>query len=866
MRRSIDVPQVLVRVVPDAPPAAPVVRPRLERVLDGGAQVVAITAPAGYGKSALVATWLANRPQVTAAWLSLDGVEATGLAVWRGVVDAIARVDPEVAEVGAMITESSLAGRAHVAALVRAIRARRAPLVLVIDDLHLAADAAVRDDLTLLMERCAPQLRLVAIGRTEPPLPMARWRADGRAVELRAHDLAFTADEAVALLAPLGVDASTAGRPAIDEQAVARLVAHTEGWAIGLLLGALSREEVGAAADAADEALAAGRQLTDYLIQEVLDRLDPELATFALEMSVPPWFDLHLLHEITGHPASASMYGTLVRASPFIIDLGGGTARFHHLIRSLLRAELRWRSPERWVELHRAAAAAMRRRDRIDVAIDLLLQVGDIDECVDLIAAPVLSLMDAGKLRELIRWVQLLPPVQPNDPIRMANYALVLTVVGRTDLAEATALRMGDALRDGDPRHEAMQRLRSLQAMMQAAVLTAAGRTREASPLLPTLIAAGTDRAGSEQIDARLSGQITRLSLLVGELDVAAQWIPEVERHRSAPLAQVHGPALRAWWWLAQGRADRALTAVEPAIAAAERLGMRPHPAATDADIVHAQALLAQLRLREAAVAIERIDADADALSWPFFLLRTWPLQVQFRALDEGWPAAVDVSLSLTTTHLHGRGGDLVDRVAEVQAHALTAVGRLDEAAERVEMLPPSRRRDLAIARLHSARGDRAAAHAVLGDLDGWGVCDTVEALLVLASAADDADGGVHFEQALRLAAPGGWWAPFALEVGAVPALMDRLAARLPPALAQWQAARATPALVVPLTLLDPITTREAAVLELLPSHLTYQAIGAELYVSVNTVKTYVSAIYRKLGVSSRGEAVRAARAAGLLE
>jgi LuxR family transcriptional regulator, maltose regulon positive regulatory protein len=592
-----------------------------------------------------------------------------------------------------------------------------------------------------------------------------------------------------------------------------------------------------------------------------------------LEMSVPPWFDVEVIEEMTGHAHAASMCETLVRVNPFMIDLGGGSMRFHHLIGGLLRAELRWRSPERWVDLHRAAATAMRRRQRVDVAIELLMVVGDIDECVDLIAAPVLSLMDAGKLREVKQWFQLLPPVEPTDPERVANYALALTIVGRPDLAEQVAARLGEliaASHGSDPAK--LRRLEAVQALTMAAALTAAGRWRSAASLLPDLLAADGDRVASAQLDARWSSQVARLSLLLGQLDTAERWIPDVERHRSTVVAQVHGPALRAWWWLAQGRADRALDTVEPAIAAAAALGVRPHPAAADADIAHGLALLTQLRLREAGEAVERLDADADALSWPFFLLRRWPLMMQFRALDEGWAAAANLSLSWTTANFPGRGGDLVDLLAAVQARALIGVGRIDEAAARIDLLPMSRDRNLLKSRIATAVGDIESAERHLTGHDGWPVPERIEALLVLASGAAAASASTAavalVREALHLARAGRWWAPFALEGGAVPRLLDDVGpADLPSALLPWRSsARETRRPdVLPRTLLDPITSREAAVLELLPSHLTYQAIGAELYVSVNTVKTYVSGIYRKLGVSSRSEAVRAARAAGLL-
>ena len=239
-------------------------------------------APAGFGKTALLADWArsGDRP---VAWLSLDAADNDPVRFWRHVVAALDRARPGIGErVGPLLgppAPPSFEGL--VTALINELAAQPGEdeVLLVLDDYHLIDAQPVHASLAFLLEHLPPGLRLVLASRSDPPLPLPRLRAGGQLAELRAADLRFTAEEAAALLR----EATGADLPGA---AVAALAARTEGWAAGLQLAALSLR--GQADPAGFVAAFSGshRYVLDYLAEEVLDRQPEQVRTFLLETSV----------------------------------------------------------------------------------------------------------------------------------------------------------------------------------------------------------------------------------------------------------------------------------------------------------------------------------------------------------------------------------------------------------------------------------------------------------------------------------------------------------------------------------------------------------------------------------------------------
>lgn len=840
---------------PPIPPADEVRRDRLDGVLDAGHQVVVVTAPAGYGKSTAVAGWVRRSPDLRVGWVSLDPFDRSPMSFWRHVAAALAQLIPGLAEADEILLERGGPAPEFLAALIHGILVDGDPIVLVIDDLHRVDESTIGDGLTSLVERCAGILRLISISRSTPPLPLARWSAEGRAIQIRSDLLAFRSDEAAALMERFDVDQ-------LQGESLDRLNEHVEGWAVGLLLSGLTLQGRPDLATSLDDLLRSDRHLTEYLVTEVLSRLPPEIRRFALLMSVPPWFDREIARRLTGRDDAGPLLDRLVDSNPFVIPIPSPPGyRFHHLVRSLLASMLQADDPSASERAHHVAADLMNARGLIGEALTTLLAIGAVDEAFDLVTAPLLRTHDHGQVRELVQWLEMLGDARPTDRLRALDFATALLIAGRVDEARSWIDQAAHMGRADVP-------TTTLETTLRVTTLAVAGHLDEALEILPELEAAGPETEVSARIDSRRSAQIVRLSLATGQLDRAERWLPHVERHPERVVSQVLAPALGAWLQLERGMIAEALRSATSSCSAAERLGAKNNVAEFDALLSRGRAELMSLQLDALRTTLEALADTADQFDFPFFLLRLWPLQMAERALAEGWPAALEFIGSRDPANYPRRGGHLAIRSAELRALALTNCGLLDEAARIIATLPEGPRRCLLVARHDIARGDLDDAEAALGPHAGWSAPQRLEALLLRTRTRTGRSANDILGEALQLARATGMLAPVALEGQPIESALGQVDLdRLCPALAAWRrSVRADEHAVRTVTLLEPLTDKERAVLQRLPSHATYRAIGAQLYVSVNTVKTYVSSIYRKLGVSSRAEAVEVAQRCGLLD
>jgi len=368
---------------------------------------VLVCAPAGSGKTALLAGWArdAGRP---VAWLSLDAGDADPARFWRYTVAALDQARPGLAGRAGPLPgpPSPRSFEALVRALINELSADPGPdeVLLVLDDYHLADSGPVHESVAFLLENLPPALRVVLSGRADPPLPLARLRARGQLAELRAADLRFTAEEAAALLG------QTAG-PGLPATAVAALAARTEGWAAGLQLAGLSLR--GHADPAGFVAAFSGshRFVLDYLADEVLDRQPGPVRAFLLETSVLDRLSGELCDAVTGRAGSQEMLRDIERAGLFLVPLDDvrGWWRYHHLFADLLRARLRDEQPGRVQALHRAAAAWFEEHGPADDAVRHALAAGDAAWAARLVERHVEDLLGRSEGATLRRWLSALP-------------------------------------------------------------------------------------------------------------------------------------------------------------------------------------------------------------------------------------------------------------------------------------------------------------------------------------------------------------------------------------------------------------------------------------------------------------------------
>ena len=384
-------------------------RPRLVGRLEEGLArgLVLVCAPAGSGKTALLADWARHggRP---VAWLSLDVGDNDPARFWRYVVAALGQARPGIGELAGPVLGPLEASSPDglVMALINELAAdpREDEVLLVLDDYHLIDSQPVHGSLLFLLEHLPPGLRMVLASRSDPPLPLARLRAGGQLAELRAAELRFTADEAAALLREaIGAD--------LPGTAVAALTARTEGWAAGLQLAGLSLR--GQADTAAFVAAFSGshRYVLDYLTGEVLERQNPQVREFLLETSVLERLTGELCDAVTGRAGSQAMLAGIERAGLFLVPLDEvrGWWRYHHLFADLLRARLQAEQPGRVQALHRAAAAWCEEHDLADDAVRHALAAGEAAWAARLVERHVEELLGRSEGVTLRRWLSALP-------------------------------------------------------------------------------------------------------------------------------------------------------------------------------------------------------------------------------------------------------------------------------------------------------------------------------------------------------------------------------------------------------------------------------------------------------------------------
>ena len=345
-------------------------RPRLAEQFDEGLGrgLVLVCAPAGYGKTVLLADW-AGRGQRPAAWLSLDAGDNDPARFWRYAVAALDRVRPGIGErVGPLLgppPPQSFEGLVTVLVNELAAQPGVDEALLVLDDYHVISSRPVHESVGFLLEHRPPQLRVVLASRSDPPLALARLRGRGQLAELRAAELRFTVGEAAELLQ----EAAGPGMGLPDAD-VAALAARTEGWAAGLQLAALSLRGQPDMAGFVAAFTGSNRYVLDYLAEEVLERQSEQVRGFLLETSVLECLSGSLCDAVTGRTGSQALLEQVERAGLFLVPLDEvrGKWRYHHLFADLLRARLE-PQPGQAVRLHRNATTWYEQHGLADDAI-----------------------------------------------------------------------------------------------------------------------------------------------------------------------------------------------------------------------------------------------------------------------------------------------------------------------------------------------------------------------------------------------------------------------------------------------------------------------------------------------------------------
>jgi LuxR family transcriptional regulator, maltose regulon positive regulatory protein len=380
-------------------------RRRLYDLLREGRMLTLVVAPTGWGKSTVVADWLAH-DDVTAGWVSLDSGDNDPKRFWRYLL--LAADQAGSAAGAAALRRLDAAGsdvlRDVLPAFVNELASASDPLVLVLDDYHLVTSTRVHTTVATLLDRSPPQLHLMLITRADPPLPLSRLRVRGDLAELRAEDLRFSAGEAVEFF-------SNRLGSLLSEHDVLRLLARTEGWAAGLQLTALRLRDRADPSDFIERLTGADWHIVNYLGEEVLASQPPAIREFLLVTSVLNRMCAPLCDALTGQADAAGLISEIYRANLFLVPLDDEHRwfRYHHLFGGLLRHELARTAPDRPSVLHQRAARWFADRGNAAEAIGHAIASGDETLSGRLVAAHWRQPFNAGQLETVRMWLAALP-------------------------------------------------------------------------------------------------------------------------------------------------------------------------------------------------------------------------------------------------------------------------------------------------------------------------------------------------------------------------------------------------------------------------------------------------------------------------
>ena len=882
---------------------------RLEEGLDR--KLVLVSAPAGSGKTALLADW-AGRNRRPVAWLSLDPGDNDPVRFWRHAAAALDQVRPGIAaKVAALLgPPAPRSFRGVVTAVINEIAAQPAgeEIVLFLDDYNLIGSQRVHESVTFLIEHSPPGLHLMLASRADPPLGLARLRAGAQLAEVRADDLRFTPAEAAALL-------SRAAGEDLPDAAVAALTSRTEGWAAGLQLAGLSlrgRPDI-------DEFVAAfdgsHRYVLDYLTGEVLDRQPADVRAFLLETSVLDRLSGALCDAVTGRDDGQAMLEEIERANLFLVPLDEvrGWWRYHHLFADLLRKRLQRERPGRAPRLRRAAALWCEEHGLADEAIGYALASDDPVLAAQLIERHFDAFFYSRAEGPMVqRWLAALPAslVAARPRLLLIKAAIVL-LSGRMDEVSALLDNTERSYADfaAEPFEPSAGKAASFLVNIPArialdrAYLADLRGDGESTATFATQALAEI-REGEKMLKSHAVATLAMADWLRGRL-------PEAERGFASSITawrEVGRPALAlaAWGYRslgqvqrAQGRLGAALRTYRQAAAITADVRQAVAPTAGTGNVGLAEIAYARGDLDTARRHVtESITRNRELVYTPLLAiglaLLAWIKQA------EGDPAGAIDSMDEAARLAPDPGmTSLLNPVPAERARLLLAQGDVAAAGRWVqerglsaddELAYPREAEYLVLARVLVAQGlpGRALAllermHAAAVDQGRVGCLIETGTLRALALAANGDEGRAIsvLVEALTLGHPEGYVRVFADEGEPMRALLGRLAsgqrarpaardipagylARIRRAVDPKPAEPRAAAAAAP-GLPDPLTSRERQVLGLLAQGRANRDIAAELVITLDTVKRHVSHILAKLGAVNRTEAVARARELNLI-
>jgi LuxR family maltose regulon positive regulatory protein len=913
-------PVLVSKITTPGVPDWAVQRPRITQLIAEGTRwcpLTVLTGPVGAGKTMALASWAASEAGLV-AWVSLDEYDDRPAGFWSYVAAALRRSGITIAH--AADVRERAGEHLFLLRLAATLAVQDPPVTLALDDLHLVTDATVLKGLDFVVRNAGAGLRLVVTSRVEPLLPLLRYRLAGQLAEIQASDLAFSTPEASQLLAQHGCT--------LPADSLERLMEQTEGLAAGVRLAAISLADHSDPGELVTELSAEDGALTGYLEEEMLNAQPPQVRDVLLCTSILGEVSADAAVELADDERAAAIWSAAARANAFIEPIGSGRYRYHSLFANALRLKLRHEHPGWIAVLHRRAARWYGRNGLLSDAVQHAARAGDWPLAARLVIdalaiGQILKPQGGQHLADLFTsmpsdqaWAEPAPflvsaalalsagrsdscaaaldaadgilacgPADREPLCRLAAALVRLTAAARTaDLAAAASAADSTELLLSRVPDEKLARHPGLRAWVLAergAVELWSGHLDEAACVLQEAVAVQMGSAGEDKqagclghlaLVEALRGRLARAAELAAQVTAATAGSPRTPARNLDPAALV---AL-AWVHMEHHELGEAGTQLRQACAA---LAASPDPlTATVGYLVAARGALAEGRATEVMRTVARARSGRSVPRW---------LDHQLSLVQSRASLAVgDIQAALAAATRADGEDSLAAAIA--LAHAWQAAGDSEKAHR---ALAPALAAD-------SAMPDRMRVYAWLVDAR------------LSHSSGDHARTRRSLASALRLAEPEQLRLPFAVERSWIGPVLRRdpnlasthrflLALALPheqlparpgapekamimperdepvlrrPGLgthaADAQACRVQPSKQSHTTTprASVLTAAELRLLPLLTTHLSLREIAGELFLSPHTVKSEVTSLYRKLGVSSRSQAVSRSRELALLE
>ncbi|HSG16477.1 MAG TPA: LuxR C-terminal-related transcriptional regulator [Anaerolineae bacterium] len=889
-----------------SPPAGYVPRQRLVECLEQGlgGKLILISAPAGFGKTTLLAEWLAEN-NFPAAWLSLEKDDndlarfmayfAACLGAYR---DDLGREAMALLQSGQTPDSDRIMG-----VLVNELASLKEPFVLVLDDIHYIDNPLIYRAIALLIEHQPPSMHLVLAGRADPGFPVSRLRALGQMLEIRAGDLRFSLEEAAVFL-------ERAGGRSLSPESTRTLWERTEGWPAGLQLAALSLQRQEDARAFIAGLTGTQEYIADFLQDEVLGGQPQAIQEFLLCTSILDQLCGPLCDALTGHDDGHETLEELAEQNLFLLPLDDVRRwyRYHRLFADLLQQRLRRSQPDLLPELHCRASRWFEDQGLRAQAIDHALEAADFERAALLLEETADETLMRSQFGTLTGWLKRLPEKELRRHPSLSVYlAWSLLLNGQPlDIIQSwlpeTDAESGEMPPQVLPFHAYI-------GLVQGHYSRSARLARQALATLPQeegylrgmatwlLAVAGTQQSdlsdGAVLLEemarqAKASGNVTLLVLALcnqGELRHVAGRLPEAKALYQQALnlstlpdgqyLPIAGSALNGLGEIALEWND--LLAAEKYLTLGHHLSRQwSFLAALDgyANLALLRQTLgdeaAALQILEEAMEIARRSDFTEVDDWLVKLVRARLAIAQGKTV-QAWHWALETGFE--------RSGASDDTAAE-EGQSLASRQRKYERVVFARLL-------LAENEPERALGQLALALPLLEHKGRVRAVIEVRSMTALALQAMGQDRAALqvISQALRLAQPGGFRRLFLDEGQPMARLLSKLQSRLaaydgygevdPSYIGQLLAGFGAPAATRPAVaapddaaeapLIQPLTERELEVLALIDAGLSNQEIANKLVISLSTVKVHTRNIYGKLAVRNRAGAVSRAHELGLL-